>query len=64
MAYNDSANNFESGEHFGFDMISSKVSQIELQSSTKSDTVLIQYPDREIPPICMITQKPPFVMPL
>ena len=51
MAYFDSFHNFGSREHFGFDVISSKVSQTELQSSRKSDTVLTQYPDREIPPI-------------
>ena len=51
MAYFYSAHNFETGEHFGFDVISSKVSQIGLQSLRKSDTVLTQYADREIPPI-------------
>ena len=51
MAYFYSAHNFGTGEHFGFDVISLKVSQTELQSSRKSDTVLTQYPDREIPPI-------------
>ena len=52
MAYFYSAHKFRTGEHFGFYVISSKVSQIELQSSRKSDTVLIKYADREIPPIC------------
>ena len=51
MAYFYSTHNFGTGEHFGFDVISLKVSQTELQSSRKSDTVLTQYPDREIPPI-------------
>ena len=46
--------NFETGEHFGFDVISLKVSQTELQSSRKSDSVWTQYADREIPPICGI----------
>ena len=53
MAYFYSAHNFGTGEHFGFDVISLKVSQTELQSSRKSDTVLTQYADREIPPICV-----------
>ena len=51
MAYYDSTHNFGTGEHFGFDVISSKVSQTELQSSRKSDNVLTQYAHREIPPI-------------
>ena len=45
MAYFYSTHNFGNGEHFGFDVISLKVSQTELQSSRKSDTVLTQYPD-------------------
>ena len=52
MAYFYYTHNFGTREHFGFDVISLKVSQTELQSSRKSDTVLTQYPDREIPPIC------------
>ena len=51
MAYFYSAHNLGTWEHFGFDVISSKVSQTELQSSRKSDIVLTQYADREIPPI-------------
>ena len=51
MAYFYSAHNFGTGEHFGFDVISSKVFQIELQSSRKSDNVLTQYPGSKIPPI-------------
>ena len=49
MAYFYYTHNFGTGEHFGFDVISLKVYQTELQSSRKSDTVLTQYPDREIP---------------
>ena len=52
MAYFYSAQKFETGEHFGFYVISSKVSQIELKRLRKSYTVLVQYADREIPPIC------------
>ena len=44
MAYYDSTHNFRAGEHFGFDLMSSRVSQTELQSSRKSDNVLTQYP--------------------
>ena len=43
MAYFYSTHNFGIGEHFGFDVIRSKVSQTELQTSRKSDTVLTQY---------------------
>ena len=53
MAYFYSAPNFGTGEHFGFYVISFKASQTELQSSRKSDTILTQYADREIPPICV-----------
>ena len=49
MAYFYSAHNFRTWEHFVLDVISLKVSQTELQS----DTVLTQYADREIPPICI-----------
>ena len=45
MAYIDSTHNFVTGENFGFDVISSKVSQTEQQSSRKSDNVLTQYED-------------------
>ena len=45
MAYYDSTHNFGTVEHFGFDEISFKVSQTELQSSRKSDNVLTQYED-------------------
>ena len=51
MAYFYSTHNFGTGEHFGFDVISSKVSQTELQRLRKSDNVLTEYPDREIPSI-------------
>ena len=57
MAFYNSAHNLGTGEHFGFDVISLKVSQIELQSIRKSDNVLRQYPDREIPPIYVFTLK-------
>ena len=46
MAYFYSTHNFGTGEHFGFDVISLKVSQTELQISRKSDTVLTQYADQ------------------
>ena len=52
MIYYDTTHNFGTGEHFGFGVISSKVSQIELQSSRKGDKVLTQNPDSNIPPIC------------
>ena len=45
MAYFYSAHKFRTGEYFGFDVISLKVSQTELQSSRESDTVLTQYAD-------------------
>ena len=51
MAYYDSTHNFGTGEHFSCDVISSKVSQTELQSSRKTDNVLTQYADSKIPPI-------------
>ena len=43
-------------ENFLSDVISSKGSQIELQSSRKSDNVLAQYPDSKIPPIYSIRE--------
>ena len=55
MAYFYSAHKFGNGEHFGFDVIRTKVSQTELQSSRKSDTVFTQYADSQIPPICLWT---------
>ena len=51
MAYFYSAHNFRTGEHFGFDVISSKVFQIEFKSSRKSNNVLTQYPDSKLPSI-------------
>ena len=45
ITYVYSTHNFETGELFDFDVTSSKVSQMELQSSKESDNVLTQYPD-------------------
>ena len=52
MSFVYSTHNFKTWNLLGFDVIRSKVSQIELKSLRKSDTVLTQYAEREIPPIC------------